>query len=121
MEVHEIIDDICRGFAFWHTISDKSCNSRDYPDIIDSICDCIENGRFIYLRAESDLYPKACYYMGFITSGEMDDWMFGGIIPNEKFPEMLIMCYTGGWDGNTVVCANVWHNTKKQGAIRLPD
>ena len=58
--------------------------------------------------------------MGFITSGEMDDWMFGGIIPNEKFPEMLIMCYTGGWDGNTVVCANVWHNTKKTGSHKTP-
>ena len=104
-----IIDNIRKGFVYWKFCTGRTYNSKEQPDAMQFVCECIRTGRYRKLVRSSYLYIRSCFYFGLITQEEMEDWEHGGIMPTEdKLPKAIIMCFNGDYKNDIIVCADAW-------------
>ena len=117
----KIIDDISKGFVYWMFCTGRTCNSKEQPEEMQFVCECVRTGCYRKLVRSSHLYTRACFYFGLITQEEMEDWEYGGIIPTEeKLPKMLIMCFDDDYRNNTIVCADAWYRKQNREPNEAP-
>ena len=102
----KIIDDIRKGFVYWTLCTGRTCNSKEQPEEMQFVCECIRTGRYRKLVRSSYLYIRSCFYFGLITQEEMEDWEHGGIMPTEdKLPNAIIMFFDVDYKNDIIVCA----------------
>ena len=117
----KMIDDINKGFIYWRFNTGKTYNSHKHPDWTRFVCECIRAGRYRKLVRSSYLYIRSCFYFGFITQEEMEDWEHGGIVPTEdNLPKTIIMCFDGDYRNDSTVCADAWHRKQNREPNEAP-
>ena len=121
MVAQEILNDIRKGYVFWKFCTGRTCNSKEQPEEMQFVCECVRTGCYRELVRSSHLYTRACFYFGLITQEEMEDWEYGGIIPaEEKLPKMLIMCFNDDYRNSTIVCAHAWYRKQNREPNEAP-